>query len=447
MTETLPQERGEHETVPLGLFSALGFLSLLLALMACGVFEPNPRLCSLADRLKYPAILSVLLILLSVSHGFSNFIAVHISPSIRVYARVSIFINFFGLYASAVIIDGCYGAFAPHGSVLRKSVALLFVLFLLFLGVCDQKNTIAGETDSYAQTWKAQIPRFEELRSLVGTVEKRLAKDAMVYQLPATLPIDKADYWHLYQLAPYAVSHHLRWSFAPFTFTDRASDWHNGVRRMPPEQFLDAILKAGFKGVWIDKSRYIEEQSDSETVRYLLGHEGVSVIDSAPNGLYSFVDLTSIPVSVQSVLDAGPVELLAASSDFLSPAWVGKNAQTERDGEHRYKVQLAPDGVFEQSVPMATVAGDKLAGSLEVSSPEKCNVTVYLKRGDVGPFDGEIRTIALSPGEPSVFELSHTFVKSWDSVIFGVGAPKGATLFIKNAQLKRVEPTAPPSTK
>jgi phosphoglycerol transferase len=93
----------ENKSAALGLFGSIGFLFLLLVLMV--------RRWQVIDKNLYMiSKLNLCAILLATIGGFGSFFAYSISPMIRAYNRISVFIGFFALYALFAFIQYLLGA-------------------------------------------------------------------------------------------------------------------------------------------------------------------------------------------------------------------------------------------------------------------------------------------------------------------------------------------------
>ena len=87
----------ENLMASLGVYGAIGFLFLLLLL-----FIKNEKMTVLLTRLSYLNIASVLL---GSIGAFGSVFAIVISPKIRGFNRISIFILFFSLFAILIILS------------------------------------------------------------------------------------------------------------------------------------------------------------------------------------------------------------------------------------------------------------------------------------------------------------------------------------------------------
>jgi hypothetical protein len=92
---------------------------------------------------------------------------------------------------------------------------------------------------------------------------------------------------------------------------------------------------------------------------------------------------------------------------------------------------------------VAVALGDQLVASVELWSDRPAHVRLVLKRGDRGPYEGQVATLALGT-EPRRFSASHVFQQPWESVMFGLVAPdqQGVTVFARGFDL-RIDPEEP----
>ena len=126
-----------------------------------------------------------------------------VSADIRAYNRISMFITFFSLLAVVITVDRLFKS--PRARTAAVAVILL-------VGLADQGQATRRINERYA----AIASEVAGLRALVGTLERALPADAMVFQLPARTYMSESDFGRMKQydqFKPYLVSKALRFSY------------------------------------------------------------------------------------------------------------------------------------------------------------------------------------------------------------------------------------------
>lgn len=258
--DATPLSAGEKQGCALGVIGAAGFLSLLGALLRWRGRSSEPHLI---DAL---AALNVFSLLLAVNGGFGTLIALLVSPQLRGYNRISIYIALFSLFAAALGCDRLLARLAKLGRPRWQLYLLLAAVVVL--GVVDQAGR--GRVPDYTGL-KA---RFANDAEFVARVEAALAPGDMVFQLPyfpfpehpPVLGVECYD-----SVRPYLHSHELHWSYA--AMKGRQVDlWQREVQARPADELVAAIAAKGFRGLCIDRRGYADRAADlEERLQALLG--------------------------------------------------------------------------------------------------------------------------------------------------------------------------------
>ena len=205
-------------------------------------------------RLAAAAALTLVCLLLAQVGGFGSLFSLLVSPDIRAYNRIVVFIAFFSLLAAGLAFERLERATIDRVRV-RPALVRGGILLLLLLAVFDQAST-TGLRLAHAEDAR----QFDLHREFVGRVESRLPKGAMVFQLPHTgLPIERvqtrmATYDHGHA---YLHSRSLRWSWG--AIVGRNANWQGEVQRSSPAALVRTLALAGFSGIWLDRLGYFPE--------------------------------------------------------------------------------------------------------------------------------------------------------------------------------------------
>jgi hypothetical protein len=196
--------------------------------------------------------------------GIASLIEVFITPDIRAWNRISVFIAFLSLLAVALLLERLIARLGSgRGGRALASVALLGVLVF---GVYDQ--TSASFVPPYAETsrqWRSDS-RF------VAEIERRLPRGASVLQLPYVpfpegypeTPVGEtvATYSTKYELLRgYLHSSSLRWSYGAMKGT--AADWSAQLAGEPVPYVVAAAAASGFDGLWVDPAGFDSDKASA----------------------------------------------------------------------------------------------------------------------------------------------------------------------------------------
>ena len=250
-----PLENQENDAESLGLIGSAGFL-LLIGILLSGKKWP------LINEL---SLLNLTAILLGTIAGLGALISFTVLPLVRGYARISIYIAWFSLFAVAFAIDQAFRRF-PR---LRRFQWPLCGALLLF-GVWDQ--TSPAFVPPYADIRN----EFHNDRDFVGKIEAALPPGSMVFQLPYMFFPENGsvnlmpDYSHLHG---YLNSHKLRWSYGAMRGRP-VDEWQSEVSSKPPSEMVKLLALQGFAGIYIDRFGYPDKGKIIESgLSQVLGSE------------------------------------------------------------------------------------------------------------------------------------------------------------------------------
>jgi phosphoglycerol transferase len=267
----------ENDSAALGFVAGLGFLLLVIGLLA------RSRRALGSDVADGLGVLNMSAVLLGTIGGFGSLVGFLVTPWIRAYNRVSVFIAFFALAMVALAITRLQARLAATRS--RRALFYLALSGLLGLGLFDQTNRGFGQIQHEATRCS-----FAEDAEFVARIESRLPEGSAIFQLPylpfpeVPPPRPMADYD---PFRPYFHSRKLSWSYGAVkgTYTDA---WQQAVVRLPINQMVDRLVLAGFDGVYVDRLGYEDRAEDLECGLFEL-------VDDAPlqssSGRFAFYDL------------------------------------------------------------------------------------------------------------------------------------------------------------
>jgi phosphoglycerol transferase len=303
----------------LGFIAAFGFVWLLLVALA-GCLSPRWGIGDFRQRQLHRrlAAVTVIAFLIGTTGGFSSLFAWLVSPQIRAWERISIFISFFALAAVALLLDALQERVGLRGG--RPVLAEALLLSVLMIGLFDLSNERFAPNYETAQNEYTSDARFVE------AIDSELPPQAQVFQLPY---IPFPEYYQpglemgIYEpLRPYLHSNDLRWSYGAVQGRPSA-DWQVDVADKPTEVLLDTVSDKGFDGIYIDRFGYPDRAAKLESeLGELLDVEPLV----SPDGRKSFFSLLSY--KEKRALDG-------EKSGQWSGQWAAVSyPQEEADGEH-----------------------------------------------------------------------------------------------------------------
>jgi len=234
----------ENRFASLGLAGSVGFMALLVGLF-------GRRIDTDLDDLKFNlASLNISALLLATVGGFSSLFAYWVNAQIRAYNRISIFIEFFAIFAFALLLAHAYE------KLLRARWSHL-VGYAMCGGIL-----IFGLLDQTPMAFKTPYPivkkQFEADASFFKRIEQTLPEGGMVFQMPFVgFPIIKGPsrmipYDHV---RGYLHTRTVKWSYG--AITGRETDiWQQTVSLLPTKDMVNVLVFSGFQGIYLDRMGY-----------------------------------------------------------------------------------------------------------------------------------------------------------------------------------------------
>ena len=333
-----------------------------------------------ADSDQHLSLLAVSTLVVGTVGGVSSLIALLISPQIRAWNRLSIYIVFLALVALGGLADRLRAHLRARGFRPVTWGAALGVV--LAVGLLDQ-------------TSGANVPRYRSLATeyhsdgaFVGAVEAALPDRALVFQLPVRAfpelrgPADMkvSDPFRLY-----LQSHHLRWSFGGVGGRP-AADWQTPLAAQPADSLLPRLAALDFSGLTVDRFGYDDRAAGLEA---MLRAELGSPTEVSPDGRFSFFDLRPYAARQADTLGAQAEQQLADQT--INPTkvtWTGVDGigadPLDRVGtaQRSFTVAFAnPDATARPVRFRLSIEGSPTAPPLRVDLPDGSRIEVPLADG------------------------------------------------------------------
>lgn len=247
----VPNEGSEY----LGIVGIIGFLFLIFCL-----FITVQKTKDIDNTIILLSRFNAFAILLGTIGGFGSLFALLISPQIRGYNRISVFIAYFSILSICIVLSNLSG----------KKIYAIPIVFFFLISIADQ-----AKIDNFCNLREETIKSFYSDQKFVAGIEQLVSKDAMIYQwvyqpYPENPPIHQmGDYA---SIRGFLHSDNLRWSYGDQK--GRNSDlWNRDLASKPMQERIRIISNVGFEGIYIDSNAYREEELSAllEEMRSLLG--------------------------------------------------------------------------------------------------------------------------------------------------------------------------------
>ncbi len=275
---------------PLGVVASVGFLWLVGRFL----WRRREKADSVVDSLAY---LTVAAVILGTIGGLGASFNFYVTPMIRCYNRLSIYIAFFALAGLFLMVQrltrrhttGQYGSAAYAAGLCA----------VLLLGAFDQ--TVPQFVPNYLEAKKVYSADAE----FGKLMEAALPAGAMVYQLPyvpfpETPPVHSLLDYELFR--PFLHTRELRWSYGAMKGRE-AGQRQAALAERPLAESLPKLALAGFSGIYLDRAGFEDNGNAAEAeLTRLLGAEP----QVSKTGRQVFFDMTRYSKAHRSSVDPAP---------------------------------------------------------------------------------------------------------------------------------------------
>ena len=283
----------ENRTEYSGIIVIAGFLGLILYLFLNKTYKKQTVLL-LSE-------LNIFSVLLATMGGFGVLFNYFISPIIRAYNRISIYIAYMSILAFCIFIDKYF----------KKKNFIFYIVFVI-ISVIVLYEQIPNDI-TYNEN---EMKKYALDKEFIESIEKIIPKNSSIYQLPTVGFYEKfsdknrgPDYRNL---IGYIFSKDLKWSYG-LERTRKEIEWYQTVNKMNAVDLLNEISYAGFDGLYIDKYLYGDEDYINQLENDLINILGKPSI-STENGNLLFFSLIDFK---ENKLDKNYQPLI---NDYLSEA-------------------------------------------------------------------------------------------------------------------------------
>ena len=235
----------ENTTGYLGMIGIAGSLILFLQLIQ-GKKRVFEKVIRMDEDVYWLSCLQVLGILFGTIAGFSMIFSLIVTPSIRAYNRISIYLQFIAI---AGFLCFCRGIYAQSGK--RKMISMILCITVTLMTFLDYH--LVGPRYSS----ETNADEYMSDKAMFADLENSLEEGAMIFQLPympypEAAPIRGMN--HTYAMVPYLLSNELKWSHG--STSQAAIQWNSGVAECECAEMVDVLSLAGFSGILVDTRAY-----------------------------------------------------------------------------------------------------------------------------------------------------------------------------------------------
>jgi phosphoglycerol transferase len=243
----------EANMAALGLVGSLGFLlsisALVLGWPRTRRRRQSPPKTDEPVSLRLLGVLTVSGVLLGTVAGFGAVFAAAVTPEIRAYNRISVYIALFALVTLGVLVDRLLG--------LRKRAAwhvagTLVITLVVILGVLDQTPaSLEGLVRASAAGYAADVTFGQQVQAV-------LPSGGTVFQLPYRPFPEFPPVFGMTDYDPvrgYLNTTGLHWSYAAMKGRPDAA-WQEATAALPAPAMVERLRASGFNAIWVQLNGY-----------------------------------------------------------------------------------------------------------------------------------------------------------------------------------------------
>jgi phosphoglycerol transferase len=195
------------------------------------------------------SILNVAIILISTVGGFGAIFALVVTPQIRAWNRLSIYILFISLSGGAIVLS----RFIQR--IKNQNIFKIILILIGFFSIIEQKpENLPIDIDNY----KMMIKDYKETKSFIEKIEESIDKGSMIFQLPYLMFPEGGVIRNLkpYQLVEgFLHTSGIRWSYGG-TINRQSDIFNRAVSQLSVEKMIKVLVIVGFRGIYIDSRAY-----------------------------------------------------------------------------------------------------------------------------------------------------------------------------------------------
>lgn len=396
----------ENTTATLGLIGNIGFFFLLMSVFI------RERILFDIKIIPQLANLNLACLLLGTMGGLGTLFALLVSPMIRSYNRISVFIAFLSITTAMLVFQKII---ADRNFKNPNLAYMITTVLILFIGLFDQ--TSPAFIPDYA-TIKQQ---YENDAQFIQEIEASVSSGTMVYQLPYVEFPERAPLYlegHYGLIRGYLHSRSLKWSYG--AMKGREGDlWLRAMSVLPIEEQIQKIAASGFGGIYVDRRGFKDHAVELESQLKSLTPTAPIISEDGNLAFYLIKSTGNIPVMI------------------LLPPSLGKGFYGWEGGSGKF-VWSSGDADLWLTNPNKTPINAKLSFELNTLLPRK----VLINIGD----DQKAIEKILQPEEPQLIHIDVNLKPGKTHVQFktntpaqlpGNGDPRKLAFSLRNINIER----------
>ena len=261
---------------PLGVMGSCGLVILLATGLGLGARRGvTAGLVGDLGKLTYASLV------LALRGGLCEVIAGQVNPIIRGYNRMSIYIDFMSLLALALLADAARRHFGWNRVWYGLAVSGVVVL-----GLLDQTPVLT------VPIHRADAAAFKHDQAFFREVEAAVAPESRIFQLPfSSFPGSRVHQMPEFDhFRAYLNTRRLRWSYGAASGR-KPADEQSRLASLPPVEMSQALVDAGFAGVYLNRAGFPDPREADLLVDVLSKKGGARPIRSG-DGQMVYVSLT-----------------------------------------------------------------------------------------------------------------------------------------------------------
>ncbi len=245
----------ENSMSYLGIIGMIGFIILLVYLFMKKDSPMNKRLGFIAE-------LNISMVLLGTVGGLGSMFAYFISPMLRGYCRISIFIEYAAILAIAILVNHLIGHFAASYKDNKKKRNIFVYGTGAVLALACVFSIWEGFPQFATPDYAAIEAEYTSDDNFVAEIENEVEAGSMIYQLPyhkypEAGPVN--DMWDYHLYVGYVHSDTLRWNYG--SIKGREGDkWNKNVSQMSSRRMVEYLKEQGFAGIYVERRAYTEDE-------------------------------------------------------------------------------------------------------------------------------------------------------------------------------------------
>lgn len=245
----------ENVSSSLGLVAGIGFLSLLFYALV-GKWRDTSDVVPL----RLMSIWCLIMVFIATIGGFGSLFSFFISPQIRAWNRISIFIACMSLMTSMMALTWVVERLRTRKFGQLKNIILLLSIFCV--GLWDQ----VGNRCDYGCTIGMQ-GHVSRQKFFFKKIQETLPHGSSIYVLPfmpfpETPPKNKLETYSL--IEGYLYTEGLNWSYGSMKGRDKGDSFYEELEKKSITEQLDAVEKLNFTGLMVDRRGYDDHGEDVE---------------------------------------------------------------------------------------------------------------------------------------------------------------------------------------